>query len=169
MSKDAVYQEVIEPMRKRWKVPAHVSDVDAVLRDFVEDLEGYSVTVLAEAFKTIRKSHKYTTWPSVAEFVQACEGERKSAGDLRGGEARDCRVDHAVEAHRWARKWMNARLEIWENGWFMFLRPRVERAALDALKNGREPEFTITPELEVELTALVRRAKALDVRGSLGR
>lgn len=165
MSRENVMQEIITPMRKRWKPKAH-ADVDASISDYLRLLDGYSIPVLAAAFDSVLLKHKYDTWPSVAVFVEACDGERTSAGAVRHHEERDPRVDVAMKAARWAQNWMN-RHDIWENGWFMFLRPIVEEAARQAYREGREPSFTITPEIEATLRGKAQAAREMGFEGGI--
>jgi hypothetical protein len=72
-----VRQEIINPMLARWKAPPHLKSreqIDMVLRDYETDLAGYDIPTLAAAFTTVRRAHKFQTWPAIADFLNECRG-----------------------------------------------------------------------------------------------
>lgn len=72
---------LIKPMMDRGWMPPKGASVDVLATDYSEALAKYPDPVVSAAFRNLVRSHKYRTWPTVSEFLEAAR-------------------DHYVEPHK---------------------------------------------------------------------
>jgi len=153
-ARDRVRRLIIDPMLNRWSKPRHVTSIDAVIGDYIEDLSNFDEATLRHAFTDVRRVHQYASWPPSSSFYQAAKTMAINHGQHAGPEGALNNTilsrDRTMKAHEFAAKFM-AETEIGQQslieGWFVALRKYLISEAARQLAAGvDEPAVSLNAE-----------------------
>jgi len=150
--RDRVRRIIVEPMLERWSKPRHVTSIDAVISDYIEDLSAFSEDILGHAFTEVRRNHPYAGWPSSSQFYQAAQ--KLTDHHLQNNPADNSLIsarDRTIQAHKVAARYMDQSVlgqQSWREGWFSVLRKYVvTETARQLVKGISEPEISVPGDL----------------------
>ena len=153
-ARDRVRRLIIDPMLHRWSKPRHVTSIDAVIGDYIDDLSNFDEPTLHHAFTDVRRAHQYAGWPPSSSFYQAAKNMSIAHKSQSGPEAALNNTilsrDRTMKAHEFAAKYMTetdiGKQSLIE-GWFVSLRRYLIAEAARQLATGiKKPSISISTE-----------------------
>lgn len=132
---DKVIACVLDPMTALFKAQNHLrteQQLEAAFEQYVSALKAYSEATLTEAYERVRAQHRYSTWPSVADFETMCNlievREKPAAGGRSSGWI--AAAEKRLEEFMWAYEKSPLGREALADGWYHTgLRLYVEKVA----------------------------------------
>ena len=136
---DKVKRLIINPMKERgWTAPKN-GNLEVIISDYVDVLGNYPEDVLKSAFSHMLTTHKYKSWPSLAEFDAAAKKFHGPSYNFDGNSADNSGL-RTKKANEYASSQINSVFEqAWTEGWQNLARKWLIEQALYQLNQGADP------------------------------